>query len=80
MYLARLTDDGDLTVYEIDGWEIEDFHKAKVCIKTQRRTAREWRFGPKEGDYWPRGWAAIRLTARGAIAAVHALREFREAA
>jgi len=83
MYLARLTDDGELSVYELAGESVVEFDPGKLWFKTGPRAREQWRFG-KPGSSNPLlrecGWAAIRTTARSAVAAVHALREHREAA
>ena len=83
MYLARLTDDGELGVWEIDPIVILDMNHTKTKIIRGERGHVTWRFGkPSHSNPYMRetGWAAIRSTARSAIAAVHAARECREVA
>ena len=78
MYLARLTDQGELRVCEIDPLEldVDRLDKDKVYLRTRKRAPKEWRFTGYSGP----GWAAIRDARDTAIAVVHALREHREAA
>lgn len=67
MYLARITDEGDLKVYPVMEWS----------------EARTWRFGkPSAWASAMRdcGWASIQRGSKAAIAAVHAVMEQREAA
>jgi hypothetical protein len=81
MYLARLTDGGGLSVWEIAGViAAERGHHGYV---PGVETPRTWRFG-KRRDAGPMlcgaGWASIKHTEAIAIMSVHAASEQMEAA
>jgi hypothetical protein len=82
MYLARLTDEGDLTTYEVDDSALAygDSPGHSWAVKREPRT---WRYGARNDDnpmLCCGGWASIRHTAAIAIMFVQAAAEQREAA
>jgi hypothetical protein len=81
MYLARLSDEGELSVWQIEGLTAESNNHGGFRFEKAR--PKVWRYGERPDGLavlCGGGWAAIKHTEAIAIMSVHAAAEQLEAA